>query len=478
MKSDLPPEAGPQRVLTLFDAVCIIVGTIIGAGIFQTAPRIAESAGSFPAMMALWLVGGFLTIVGALCFAELTTNNRQLLGGDYGFLKMAYGRPVAFMFAWTTFWIIRPGNVGAMALTFAIYFDRVVPFESNDWPVWASAAIRQMVYAIAAVIVLSAINLIGLRQGKRVQNILTVVKVLGLLAIVSLAFFVPAAQESNWSADAAAVVPIASTAGGWLLAMVFIMFSFGGWNDLSFIANEIKSPEKNLFRSLICGSVIVTAIYLVVNVAFVTALGFPAMAASDAVATDVVHSILGSEGVIGRKATQIIAGLICISCLGAINGIIITSPRIYHAAGRDFGLIRRLGQWDLKTNQPWLATVTQAAVTIGLFSLCFQYENPFEVIVVVSAPFFWTFLGLAGLSLIVLRKKQRYGSNRHSASVGFRVPLYPAEPIILAIACFAMTWSSVSHVIGKGFWITASVVVGLAIVGAVLGLFLKPNMKP
>lgn len=459
-------STGPKRTLSLFDGVCIIVGTIIGAGIFQAAPDIARFAGSFETLIGLWLLGGLVTVVGALCFAELASRFADVPGGDYGFLKLAYGRPVGFMFAWATFWIIRPGNIGAMALTFATYFDRLLGFDvTND-----QAAVRQAWYAVAAVLTLSSTSLIGLKQAKSIQNLLTVAKVGGIVSIGLLAFFSPASQGLS-STVTPAIAGESAGNSSWLLAMVFIMFSFGGWNDLSFVATEIKRPERNLFRSLVIGSIAVTLIYVVINIAFVFSIGFDAVRGSTAVATDVVSHSLGADSWIGSRGSQIISGLICISCLGAINGIIITSPRIYYAAGCDFKLLSVLGRWNDERDQPWLATAVQAFVTIGLFCLCFRYDNPFGVIVVVSAPFFWTFLGLAGISLIVLRKRQ-VGQD---SKAGFRTPCFPLEPIVLAVACFLMAYSSLNHMISQRYWTAASVVILMMVVGVALGLCLRTN---
>lgn len=455
---------GPKRTLSLLDGVCIIVGTIIGAGIFKAAPDIAGFAGSFEVLIGLWLLGGLITVIGALCFAELASRFSDVPGGDYGFLKLAYGKPVGFMFAWATFWIVRPGNIGAMALTFATYFDRLLGFDPTE----DLSTNRQAWYAIAAVILLSSSSLVGLKQAKWIQNLLTFAKVGGIVLIGMLAFFSPASQGFDFSASNS-VSTDAAEGTTWLLAMVFIMFSFGGWNDLSFVSTEIKHPERNLFRSLVIGSVAVTAIYIVINIAFVFGIGFDAVRNSPAVATDVVSRALGVDSWIGSRGSQIISGLICISCLGAINGIIITSPRIYYAAGRDFKLLHALGKWNHERDQPWLATAVQALVTIGLFCLCFRYENPFGVIVVVSAPFFWTFLGLAGISLIVLRKKF---PDQTSKAV-FRTPFFPFEPVVLAIACFLMTFASIQHLISEKVWVAVGVVVTMMVIGIGLGLILR-----
>ena len=451
----------PKRTLTLFDAVCIVVGSIIGAGIFQTAPDIARFSGSFGMLMVLWLAGGALTIVGALCFAELTTRFKETIGGDYGYLKSAFGRNLAFLFAWTTFWIIRPGNLGAMAITFAEYLDQVLGNLDENM-----AGTRKLTFAIAAVAGLSLINLIGLKQGRITQNLMTVTKVGGILAIVAIAFCF---GNSNVSDPIAESPPMGT--GNWLLAIVLIMFSFGGWNDMSFVANEVKHPDRNLFRTLVVSAILVTAIYLILNVAFVFVLGFAGTCESQTVATDVIRTALGEESTFGKQSARMIACLICISCLGAMNGIVITSPRIYYAAGRDYKQLKWIGSWDELRNQPWIATMLQALVTILLFVLCFQYENPFRVILVVSAPFFWAFLGMTGLALIVLRRKVRVQDSENS----YRVPFYPFSPLLLAISCFAMMWSAVDYAVSQKYWGAGLAICGIMIAGIILSLIIRSD---
>ncbi len=451
---------GPQRTLSLFDAICIIVGTIIGAGVFQTAPLVASFSSNAYMMVGLWCFGGLVTVIGALCFAELTTRFVDVAGGDYGFIKLAYGRPLGFLFAWSTFWIIRPGNIGAMAFTFATYFDKLLGYsdEAGQW--------RTAVYTLLAVVLLSCANLIGLRQGKWIQNGLTMAKVVGIGAIVLIGFFVsPATAQPTTN------LPAQTESGAWLLALVFVMFSFGGWNDLSFVATEVQRPERNLLRSLLYGSLLVTLIYVLVNISFVWALGFEAVAQSNAVATDLVRNCLGEGSWVGHQGSQIIAGLICISCLGAINGIIITSPRIYYAAGQDFPLLSFLGNWNSRRNQPWIATVAQAIVTVGFCMLCFQYQNPFEVILVASAPLFWIFLGLAGFSLIVFRFREPTTTTANH----YRAPFFPITPLILTLSCGAMAFSSLKHMLSQGYWLAIVAVFGVILVGFVMSFCVRFN---
>lgn len=448
-----PNSAGsqPRRVLSLFDSVCIIVGTIIGSGIFATAPFIASNTNSFGLLIAIWVVGGVAALVGACCFAELMTTNQDAIGGDYVYLKKAYGRPVAFMFAWAAFWIIRPGNIGAMAMIFAQYFKSVVPLGSWDL----------VIYALGAVILLSITNLVGLRFGKGAQNLLTSAKVIGILAIVILALLKPAEDLDLPNGQ--------TTIRSLWVAMVLVMFTYGGWNDISFVTGEIRDPKKNLFRSLLLGTLTVTVIYVAVNIAYVVGLGYPNMAGSSAVATDLARQALGEDSALGQRSSQLIAFLVCISCLGAINGMILTSPRIYYAVGRDVRPLKFLSQWSRQRDAPWQAIVLQTVVTIGLILICLKFTNAFEVIVVVTAPYFWAFLGITVIALIVLRIRTGFQPSSDDPQAGiFRVPLYPLPPLFFAAICFGLLYNTINYLFAQGYGIPFAVVSGVMAVGVLL----------
>ena len=407
-------------------------------------------------MTLLWVFGGLLSLVGAICFAELTTKYKDHVGGDFIYLKKAFGSPLGFMFAWAAFWIVRPGNIGAMAMTFATYFNQIVPVRAFGVP-----ADNLIPYAALAVIVLSVANLVGLRAGKGIQNVLTVAKVVGIGAIivVSLIF-------DNESAGPVAGSSTQPALGAVWLAMVLVMFTYGGWNDLAFVAGEVKHPEKNLLRALVFGTMTVTIVYVLVNLAFVFGLGFEAMSNSDAVATDLVSATVGADSWIGTRSSQLISALVCISCLGAINGMIITSPRIYVAAGREYPAFSFLARWNERRDAPWQAILIQTVLTIGLMMICLGYRDAFQVIVNVTAPYFWGFLGLVALSLIVLRFKD-------PVTDCFRVPLFPVEPLVLFAVCGALVFASASWVITQKYWAASGVVGGLMVIGIILGMTLK-----
>ncbi|MBT6848441.1 MAG: amino acid permease, partial [Planctomycetaceae bacterium] len=238
----------PQRTLSAFDGACIIVGIIIGAGIYQTTPMVAANSGSVEWILGIWVLGGCLALVGALCYVELAMTVTQD-GGEYAYLVKAYGKGTGSFFAWIEFWIIRPGSTGPMAMLFGAYAYKLFPiFQMALDPLMG-----EMLYAVLATTALLAVNLFGLRAGKLTQNVLTVLKVLALLILV-----VGSVIAIGLSPDL--IVPTtAETAGsirgqsfdGLLLAMVLVMFTYGGWNDMSFVATEIKNPAKNIPRALV-----------------------------------------------------------------------------------------------------------------------------------------------------------------------------------------------------------------------------------
>ncbi len=312
------PLDAPRRELTLFDSTCIIVGIIIGAGIYRSSPDVARLAPNATWLIGLWLLGGALSLIGALCYAELATAYPQE-GGDYVYLTRAFGRRVGFLFAWCQLWIVRPGSIGAMAYAFAEYANRIWPRAEGG-----RAAYVLVMYAAGSIVVLTAVNILGVREGKWTQNVLTTAKVLGLAAIVAVGFLYAAPASTQQPATAHGILrPFLADIG---LAMIFVLFTYGGWNEMAYVAAEVKEPRKNILRALLVGTLAVTAIYVLVNLAFLHALGLDG-ARHATVAADVLE--LG----IGPWAGLAISLLICISALGAINGQIFTGARIYYAMG-------------------------------------------------------------------------------------------------------------------------------------------------
>jgi len=395
--------AAPRRQLTLFDSTCIIVGIIIGAGIYRSAPDIAKGASCWWGVLLIWCVGGFLSLCGASVYAELATAYPRE-GGDYVYLTRAYGRWSGFLFGWMQLAVVRPGDVAGMAFVFATYARAIyAPGDESDAPY------TLRIYACAAVVVLTAINVLGVRQGKWTQNVLTVVKTLGLAAIVGVALIAPRGQQA---VEAPEGFPLA-------VALILVLFTFGGWNEMAYVAAEVKNPRRNIVRALVLGTATVTVLYLLVNAAFLYTLGYSGLASSNAVATDAVSTVFPEVG------AHLISALVCISALGVVNGQIFTGARISYAVGADHRAFRVVGQWDAERGTPVRALLLQGALATGLIVVLGGF---LEAVIYTTAAVYLFYVATC-LAVIVLRRKEP------EVERPFRVPGYPVTPLIFSAVC-------------------------------------------
>jgi amino acid transporter len=418
-------ERTPERQLSLFDSTSIIVGIIIGSGLYENAPRIAACVPDTMWLVSVWVAGGLFALVGAVCYAELATTY-PAEGGDFAYLTAAFGRKVGFLFAWIQLWVVRPGVMGFLAFVFARYASELLPLGPHSF----------VIYAIGAVVGLAAVNIVGVKQGKQAQNVLAVAKVVGWLAVCLAGLLVGRTGIEP--------VSTADSSFNLNLAMIFILFAYSGWNEMAYVAAEVRQPEKNILRALLVGVVTVTAIYLVVNAAFLHTLGFEGVRQSDAIAADVV------ERAVGRWGALAISGLICISALGAMNGMTFTGARIYYAMGRQHRLFEPLGRWSERFGTPVWSLAIEASITTLMIVLLGVIHGPpqdaVERMVIFTAPPFWLFLGLTGVALVVLRLRDA-GRNRP-----FRVPGYPITPAIFCLGCLFMLYSSVTYAWSNRSW--------------------------
>jgi amino acid transporter len=401
----------PRPALRVGDAVAIIVGTVVGAGIFRMPPLVAGNAGSENAVMLAWLAGGIVSLIGALCYAELASTFPHA-GGEYHFLERALGRRVAFLFGWARMSVIQTGSIALLAYTFGDYVSQALPFAG-------SAAL----YAALVIVVLTALNIIGVREGKTTQNVLTTFEVLGVLAVVVAGFLLPAAP-------ARAAAGASSSAFG--LMMVFVLLTYGGWNEAAYISAEVRRP-RDMVRALVLSLIAVTALYVLVNWAYLRSLGLAGVAGSTAVAADVV------ERAFGTGSGRLIAVLVAISVLTSANATIFTGARSVYAVGRDFGKLSFLGRWHAGTGTPVNGLLLQGAAALALVGLGVLTRKGFETMVEYTAPVFWLFFLLTGLSLFVLRSKEP------SVERVFRVPLYPLTPLLFCLTCSYLLYSSLAY---------------------------------
>ncbi|MCX7015322.1 MAG: amino acid permease, partial [Candidatus Sumerlaeota bacterium] len=380
-------NAAPKQELSLFDSTCVIVGIIIGAGIYETAPTVAGCMGGWAGALGVWLAGGLLALAGALCYAELAAAYPRE-GGDYVYISRAYGRWAGYLFGWSQLAIVRPGDIALMAFVFARYAQALyAPFQGV-----------RLLYAAAAVVALTVVNVIGVKQGKWTQNVLTVAKALGLLAIVvtGLAAPGPSGGAGPLVGAAASAGPGSITLGGVQLALILVLFTYGGWNEMAYVAAEVKRPQRNIVRALVIGTLAVISLYLLVNGAFLRALGYEKMAASQAVAVDTMATAFPSAA---RRAISV---LICVSALGAVNGLVFTGARISYALGSEHAAFRALGRWNARTGTPVWSLVAQGALSLAIVLAAGSFLDA----ILYSAPVVWAFFLATGLSVFRLRRKE------------------------------------------------------------------------
>jgi len=434
---DHDPAMPIAPTLGFWDAVSIIVGIVVGTTIFKSPHMVFLNTSGPVAALLIWALGGFLSLNGALCYAELATTYPRS-GGDYHYLTKAFGRWMGFLFGWAQLAVILTGSIGAMAYAFADYGVQLWGGDPMASPatVWLAAG---------SIVLLSVMNLLGIVVGKSVQNCLSVVKVLGLVGIFVAALLC--------STRGSLVAPGTVEGPGLGLALVFVLYAYGGWNDAAFVAAEVRGQQRNLPWALFVGITIITVIYLLVIIAYMVVLGFDGARNSTTPAADVMQRAVGDGG------RSFISALVMVSALGAINGLILTGSRIYASLGADHPIFARLSRWDQRRGAPAAALVSQGAIALVLVLavgtgvgrrlidatlsvLQFdglpwdKYGGGFDTLVAGTAPVFWTFFLLTGISLFVLRLQD--GQRPRP----FRTPLYPLPPIIFCCMCVYMLYSS------------------------------------
>jgi APA family basic amino acid/polyamine antiporter len=426
----------PKQTFSVTDSIALIVGIVIGTGIFKTPSMIAANTGRTDVFLLAWLAGGVISLTGALCYAELATAYPHT-GGDYHYLTRAFGRKVGFLFVWSRMTVIQPGSIAMLAFVFGDYLSQILPLGHSA------------LYAALSIAILTALNLMGAQKGKWTQNLLTAIKLIGLFSVVVVGMIFPSSPSPMAPVD-----PNPETSFG--LAMVFVLLTFGGWNEAAYISAELHEVRRNMVRALLWGIGIITVIYLLMNLAYLRGLGLREMSQSEVVAADLMRRILGQGG------AKFISLLIIISTLGAINASLFTGCRTNYALGQDFSLFGFLGRWHGRSNTPTNALLFQGAIALVLVLFGTLVRKGFVTMVEYTAPVFWCFFLLTGLSLFVLRIKEP------EVTRPFRVPLYPFTPFFFCITCVYMLQASVAYT-GVG------ALVGLAVLvaGALLLLIIR-----
>ena len=422
-ESPATSSAAPRPVLSVFDGAMIVVGIVIGAGIFRTPSMVAGVTGSIDWMLTAWILGGVLSLIGALCYAELASTFPNA-GGDYHFLTRAYGRDVSFFFAWARVAVITTGSIALLAFVFGDYMSRVVSLGPNS----------SAIYAAITVIVLTVLNIIGLRESSRAQNVLTILEVTGLLlvTVAGLIATAPAAAPA-----AAAGAPSSGVPALFGLAMVFVLLTYGGWNEGAYISAEVKGGPRAIVRTLVLAIVVITIVYVAFVLAVLNGLGFAGMQTSKAVGADVMQAAFGPTG------AQLIGVIVGIATLTSINATMIVGARTNYALGRDWPQLSLMSRWQGARNVPIVAFFVQGGIALALIGFGALQKDGFSAMVEFTAPVFWFFFLLTGLALFVLRFREP------TVARPFKVPLYPILPIVFIATCGYLFYSSVTYAQSK-----------------------------
>jgi amino acid transporter len=448
MRKDHPPI---EAKLGLWDAISIIVGIIIGVGIFATPGSIFTSVPNVWVGLGVWVVGGLVALLGALCFAELASTYPRS-GGEYVYLTRAFGPLAGYLFAWAQLTIIRPGSIGAVAYVFAINAESILQLGAGS-VFWL---------ACGSITLLTAINVLGVVLGAWTQNVLTAAKVLGLVALVVVGF--AWGSPTNLEANA---IPDPNPWLAIVLIMAQVLWTYSGWQEAAYVVAEVKDRRRNIARALLWGTAAVTVIYVVVNAAYLYGLGFPAIhARGDPIAAKVLALALPGYG------ARAMAVLVIVSALGAINGMIFTTARIYAEFGLDHRLFSSLSHWSRRLGTPARALVVQGLISLVVVAGVTLYVwwnevnglDTFDELINFTAAVFWLFFLATGVAFFVLRRID------DDLTRPFRVPLYPVTPLLFCGACAAMT-------IGVFVAKVQVSLVGLGIVLVGLPLYFWPQKK-
>lgn len=400
----LDSKPGLARQLGLFDATMVVMGGIVGSGIFINPYVVARQVHTPALILGAWIFGGIIGLGGAFIWAELAAT-LPAVGGQYAYLREAYHPAVAFLYGWVLLLVIQTGGMAAVSVTFARYFIELTGLHAQDWLI-----------ATIALGLLTFINCLGVKGGSRTQSALMVMKIVAIAALVICGLIF----AGKYKTDATAVEPLSLTSFG--AAMVPVLFAYGGWQTANFIAAEVKDPRKNLPRGLLIGVLGVIALYTGVNWICVRALGPQALAATTTPATAVMRIALGDRG------ATFIAAAITISTLGFLSQAILTAPRVYFAMADD-GLFFRAFAWlHPRTRVPIIAIILQSVWTI-VIALSGRYEQILNYVVSMDFLFF----GLTATTIFVFRR--RAGAAPRAAS-GIRVPGHPVTTAVFVAICW------------------------------------------
>jgi APA family basic amino acid/polyamine antiporter len=438
-----PTETTLARRLGPFDATMIVMGGIIGAGIFVNPSVVARQVHTPSLVIGAWIIGGAIALVGAFVYAELAVL-RPRVGGQYAYLRDAYHPIVAFLYGWTLLLVIQTGGMAGAAIIFGRYFRELTGF-----------GVAEQVVAATTLAILTIVNCLGVRAGSNLQSALMLTKLAAIAVLIGVGLFVVAPAPSM----SAASPTESGGAVGLATAMVPVLFAYGGWQTSSFVSGEMRDPRRDLPRGLMIGVVAVIALYLSVTFVCLRALGVDGLAQTSTPASEVMRRALGDRG------ARLIALGIAISTVGFLSQSILTAPRVYYAMARDGVFFRAVGQLNARSRVPVIAIVLQG-VWAAVIALTGKYDQILNYVVSIDVLFF----GLTGASLLIFRARAKRADADSERDAMIRVPWHPITTAIFVLACWAVSATTIVQ-----YPRNAGIGVGILLAGvAVYQLWRKP----
>ena len=423
---------GLRRTLGAADLTLIVIGAVIGSGIFLVPSLVMQrSGGSVPIATSVWLVGGILSLLGALSYAELGAMDSEA-GGLYAYIRDGFGRFPAFLYGWTLFFVIASGSVATLAVAATNYMGQFAEL---------SATMRKVV-PVALIALMAVINVLGTRGSASVANTATAIKVFAILAMSAILFAMGDADAASAAVTLPALAP--ATLSGIGLSLISVLWAYEGWQYVTFSAGEARDPQRDLPKAIALGTAFLVALYLLANFAYLHALGPARVAASERVASEAM------EVVLGPAAGTIIALAIIVSMYSAAHAIVITAPRVYYQMARDGVFFRRLADVHPRYGTPAVAIVASCVVA-AVLAVSGTFETLLTYVVFVG----WIFYALGAGAVIALRRK------RPDAPRPFRVPGYPVTPILFIAAAAAIV---LNQVVSQP--VSSAIGIGMVLLGA------------
>lgn len=423
-----PERTTPLPTFTTLSSLAVVVGIVVGIGILRLPPIVASHSANELQFILFWVAGGFISLMGALCYAELSSSMPGS-GGEYLFLRKAFGPATGFFLSWARMTVIQTGSVALIAFILGDYASALLPLGPYS----------SSIYAAVAVVGLTALNVSGTLYSSKLQNILAILIVMTLIVIALAGLSIPSGNE-GWPLFHQEIF----TDGAAGLAMIFVLLTYGGWSEAAYLTGELHQVRKSIVRALVLGILIITSLYVLINLSYLHVLGFDTLRDSQTVGYDMTQRIFG------QQASLIVIIIVIISSLSTANATIITGARTNYAIGRDFTLLRFLGRWNIRRNTPVNALLVQGLIALILVGMGAWSQQTISTIVDYTAPVFWFFLILTTLSLFIFRKRN------HGEPGAYRVPLYPLPPLLFLMASIYMLYSSLMFT-GAGAMVGAAI---------------------